>query len=242
MTARIAIFSDVHADVHAVRDALEQIERAGCDVIVCAGDLIDYGLFPEETIDLLDRRKVPCIRGNHDRWAVARDRGETHDTSGWDLSPRAVGFLGRLPTSWSAKLEGVRVVVHHASPRSDMEGIRPEEATIEDARRWLSDAKSDVLLVGHTHRAFAMEVFGGGLIANPGALLRDPANPQEHRERFDDQEMGAIAPIATAGGGTFGILELPAKRFTVHRAADGSEVEIPRSMIGVRDIAGTRDI
>jgi len=46
---RLAVFTDLHADLHALRDALSQIERLHCDAIVCAGDLVDYGVFPEET-------------------------------------------------------------------------------------------------------------------------------------------------------------------------------------------------
>ena len=34
---RLAIVSDVHADVHAPVDALAQAERLGCEVIVCVG-------------------------------------------------------------------------------------------------------------------------------------------------------------------------------------------------------------
>lgn len=43
---RVAFISDVHADVHALRDALASIERLGRDPIVCAGDFVDYGVFP----------------------------------------------------------------------------------------------------------------------------------------------------------------------------------------------------
>ena len=50
---RIALFSDVHADLHALHDALSRIDALRCDLIVCAGDLVDYGLFPEETLELL---------------------------------------------------------------------------------------------------------------------------------------------------------------------------------------------
>jgi len=235
MTTRLAIISDVHADVHAVRDTLAQIERLGCSLVVCAGDLVDYGLFPEETIELLGQRKVPCIRGNHDRWAVARDRGEMRDTSGWDLSPRAVGFLSRLPTSWTATIEGVRVAIHHASPGSDMAGIYPDQFTSDDARRVLDAAQADVLLVGHTHIAFAIELLGGGLVANPGALLRDPAEPQESRAWLYDADSGRFTQGPAPGGGTFGVLDLPSKRFTVHRAVDGTEVDVPRPVIGLHD-------
>jgi predicted phosphodiesterase len=55
--SRLAILSDVHGDLYALRDALVQVERLRCDAIVCAGDLLDYGLFPQETIELLIERR-----------------------------------------------------------------------------------------------------------------------------------------------------------------------------------------
>lgn len=121
----LGILSDVHADLHALRDALAQMERLGCDVAVCAGDLVDWGLFPEQTIALLRESRMPCVRGNHDRWAVR----EGEDASGWDLTSRAVRFLDDLPPSWSRTIEGIRVVVWHARPGSDMDGVYPDDAS-----------------------------------------------------------------------------------------------------------------
>jgi predicted phosphodiesterase len=63
---RLAVITDVHADVHALRDALVQIDDLNIDQVLCCGDLIDYGLFPEETLTLLEEREVVAIRGNHD--------------------------------------------------------------------------------------------------------------------------------------------------------------------------------
>ncbi len=77
-----------------------------------------------------------------------------------------------------------------------------------------------MLLVGHTHRPFALRALGGGLISNPGALLR-----------METVQGGAVH----AGEGTFGLLELPSGRFSVHRASDAAETEIPRLTVGVRD-------
>lgn len=241
---RLAIVSDVHADVYALRDALAQIERLGCDAVVCAGDLVDYGLFPEETLALLRERRIPCIRGNHDRWAIGRGtadqphavaRTQPHDASGWDLSRATLEFLANLPVAWDAVIEGVRVAVRHGTPRSDMEGIYPDQAEPLDVRRWLDEARSDVLVVGHTHLAFALRTLDGGLVANPGALLRDPAEKHEGRAMLYDRDSGKSVPGPAPGGGTFGVLELPTKRFTVHRAIDGEEVEFSVVTAGVND-------
>ena len=196
---RLAIITDIHADVHALRDAFAQIERLGCDQIICAGDLVDYGLFPDETIRLLMERGVPCIRGNHDRWAVEQRQRDRV----WTVSYEAITFLRRLPVSWSARIEGVRVAAYHARPGSDMNGIYgdiPED----DAAAILETAACDVLIVGHTHTAFERRVTGGRLVCNPGCLLRDPAEPMDVPTR-----------------GTFGILELPSTTFTVHSSKTG---------------------
>jgi putative phosphoesterase len=210
---RLAVISDVHADLHALTDALLQIDRLRCDAIVCAGDLVDFGLFPDETLSLLAERRIPTARGNHDRWAVERRASQG---GGWELSKGSRRFLAALPPSYSLEREGVRVAVHHASPRGDMDGIHPQQIDFELAAAHLHQAAADIVLVGHTHIAFALDVEGVGVIANPAALLRDPAD-------------GAENPPAT---GTFGILELPSRRFSVHRANDGEEAEIIRRTLG----------
>jgi putative phosphoesterase len=227
MTTKLAVISDVHADVHAAQDALRQIERMGCEHVVCAGDIVDYGLFPEKTIALLRERRVPCVRGNHDRWAV-KD-GDDYDATGFDLSRRALAFLAALPPRWDAVLDGVRVAVRHGTPKSDMVGVDPRLAFGPDGRRWLAEADdADVLLVGHTHLAFALRVAGGKLIANPGALLRDPTHQPERYATVYDPDSGKLVPAPPIEGGTFGVLRLPEKAFTVHRATDGQEVDVLR--------------
>jgi putative phosphoesterase len=225
MTTKLAVISDVHADVHALRDALARVGEMGCDVVVCAGDLVDYGLFPEGTLALLAERRIPCVRGNHDRWATAADG---YDTTGFDLTGKAMAWLKALPTGWNRTIDGVRVAVRHGTPGSDMTGIDSRRARESEAHQWLAEANADVLLVGHTHVPFALRVAGGGLIANPGALLRDPAHQPEPDATFYDPTTGKFAPAPPIDGGTFGVLRLPEKTFTVHRAADGREVDVLR--------------
>ena len=219
MTFRLAVLSDVHGDVHALTDALRHIDAMACDAIVCAGDVVDYGLFPNETLALLAARGIPTVRGNHDRWALEASKGAGGGE--WTLTKASRRFLEGTLRWWTLEGEGVRVEVHHGSPRGDMDGIIPPNAPRHrlelDAPRPPLNANAmlrgaDVLLCGHTHLAFAMR-FGARLIANPGALLRDPAE-------------GADNPPAT---GTFGVLELPSLVFTVHRARDGAAVPILRS-------------
>ncbi|CAN5905948.1 metallophosphoesterase family protein [soil metagenome] len=196
---KLAVISDVHADVHALRDALKQIDAMRCDRIVCCGDLIDYGLFPEETLDLLQERGIPTIRGNHDRWAIK----DSADLSGWDLTRGSMAYLDGLPSTLRFGFDGLRVVLWHARPQSDMKGI-PSDATEGELWELLDEAEADVLIVGHTHVPVTRHLSDGRLFMNPGALLRDPAPGTD-----------VSAP------GTFGVLDSLSRKFTVKRAVDG---------------------
>jgi predicted phosphodiesterase len=151
-------------------------------------------LFPEETIRVLRERRIPTIRGNHDRWAISEGR----DNSGSDLTDAAVAFLEGLPASWTRTIDEVRVAVWHARPCSDMNGIYPDASTTE-LGALLDGAECDVLVVGHTHPAFARFV-GRWLVCNPGGLPRDPAQPMDGAMLFD-RASGRFAPTPALSGG-----------------------------------------
>lgn len=71
----------------------------------------------------------------------------------------------------------------------------------------LDEAGADILLVGHTHGPFIRRLENGGIVANPGALLRDPG-----------------PGVAVMTPGTFAILDVARREWSVRRAKDGSRV------------------
>ena len=69
-------------------------------------------------------------------------------------------------------------------------------------------------------------------VVNPGALLRQPGSSAPMPVRFHPRRR-VFVEDAQAPRGTFGVLDLPSKRFTLHLAADGSELPIPVVKTGV---------
>ena len=66
---RVAVCTDAHANLPALRAALTAIDRLGVDAIYHTGDLIGIGPYPAECLDLLLRRAdARCLMGNHDAW------------------------------------------------------------------------------------------------------------------------------------------------------------------------------
>lgn len=221
---RIGIISDVHADARTLREALELMARMECDNILCAGDLVNYGQQPEEVIAILREHGVACIQGNHDRWTI--DPILSPDAE-MKFSTGTLEFLKTLPKSWSASIDGVSIAMRHGSSKSDMDGIHPDQVAGIELKRELEQADADVFIVGHTHIPFRL-LTRRGIVINPGALLRETGPGREDEVYVYDPAVRKMVPVKGTGGGTFGVLELPAKRFTVRRASDGSEVEIVR--------------
>jgi putative phosphoesterase len=199
---RLAVISDLHADLPMLEAALRHARAMECDLVVCAGDLVDGGVQADETIARLVAKGIPTIRGNHDRCAIQRGGALMPGSLPLRLSDASMRFIDELPLSWEMEADGARIVMWHASPGDDMRGIEPDQVTRPELEGWLAQAKADVLLVGHTHAHFALHV-GDALVANPGALWSGAYKGQR------------------VAGGKLGVLELPARRFRVYDAASG---------------------
>lgn len=80
---RLALISDVHANVPAIASVLEAIRREAPDVVVCLGDLVGYNAEPSEVIGLIRDLGGPVVVGNHDR-----DASQPGATPGTNASAR----------------------------------------------------------------------------------------------------------------------------------------------------------
>jgi putative phosphoesterase len=228
--ARVAIISDVHADLHALQDALGMIDALGCDRVVCAGDLVDYGLFPEEALLLVRERKILCVRGNHDRWAVSSggslsqgQDGVGVDATSCDLSQAALDFLGSLPPTLRIEIDGTRFLVVHARPGSDMNGIYEDEPSSTVLDGWFEDCKADVLVVGHTHAPLMRRADSGGLVLNPGTLMREARYGPEGGPVFDPAAGRFVRRERELG--TFGVFDTETRDFRIMRPAGHRSTE-----------------
>ncbi len=63
---QIAIIADLHANLEATLAVFREIDRRKPDKIVCLGDLTGYNANPNEVVDIIRDREIPCIMGNHD--------------------------------------------------------------------------------------------------------------------------------------------------------------------------------
>jgi predicted phosphodiesterase len=168
---RVAVISDIHANLHALEAVLEAIDADPPDEMWCLGDLVGYGPRPNEVVEEVRRRAKVCLVGNH-------DLGVTGALDLDEFAPDAVvaarwtqtvlldehrAFLESL--SPQAKLDGAEL--YHASPRDPVWEYVISEETARDA---LESTVAPLVLVGHSHVALAIGLSGSTL---DGALAPD---------------------------------------------------------------------
>ena len=125
---RLAIISDIHGNLEALRAVLDDISEQDIDQVYCLGDVIGYGPDPCACIDLCYDFGL-CLLGNHDNGALFDPEGFssgaeraifwTREQIENDASDNRArwSFLAKLPRTHR---EGDLMFVH-GSPRS---GIR----------------------------------------------------------------------------------------------------------------------
>lgn len=181
---RLAIISDIHGNLPALKTVLEDIETRAIDQVICLGDLVDFAPWPNEVINLIRSQKIMTIMGNHDE-RIALDQpivplakhsaAETHDRNRAINHSKEVvtadnkQYLASLPRKIMLQFEDITLFCTHASPESIDEYLYEDEDDLLAQR--LQDSDADVLIVGHTHFSFIKDIAGKKVI-NAGSVGR----------------------------------------------------------------------
>ena len=71
--SRIALISDIHANLPALEAVMKDIEQLQCNAVYCLGDVVGYNANPSECLEFIRSRQIPTVRGNHDEEAIGED-------------------------------------------------------------------------------------------------------------------------------------------------------------------------
>jgi predicted phosphodiesterase len=74
---KLALISEIHANLEALQATLDDIAPHSVDRIVCLGDIVGYNTKPQECIALLREVQAVCVAGNHDRAVCGQITTET---------------------------------------------------------------------------------------------------------------------------------------------------------------------
>ncbi len=146
---RIAILSDVHANLPALEAVLADIKRAGVDARYVLGDLVGYAPWPNEVIERLRAERIGVVMGNYDD-GTGFDRDECgcaytdpaekalgDHSFAWTKSHATDGnraWLRTLASEIRFEADGHRFLLVHGSPRRMNEYLYPDKPDATFAR------------------------------------------------------------------------------------------------------------
>jgi diadenosine tetraphosphatase ApaH/serine/threonine PP2A family protein phosphatase len=161
---RVAVISDIHANLHALEAVLETIDADPPDELWCLGDLVGYGPRPNEVMEIVRERAGRSLVGNHDLGVLGQldleeFTPEAAAVARWTrtvlLDENRVYLEGLEP---QAKVE--RAELFHASPRDPVwEYVISEETALAA----LEATIAPLVLVGHSHVALSISLANGEL-------------------------------------------------------------------------------
>jgi len=169
MNTRLAIISDIHANLEAFEAVLNHIASQSVDRILCLGDIVGYNADPEACIALCQENHIFCLSGNHD--VAARDQIPLDNFSEtaalairWTrqhLSEENRHFLRQLPVFHRA--DDHYLLMHGSLLHPDRYLFFPSEAQqdFETMRVLYPDIRLGFL--GHTHQPRVFTDAGGNV-------------------------------------------------------------------------------
>jgi putative phosphoesterase len=179
---KIAVITDLHANLPALRTALKAIHKEGCDVVFHTGDAIAIGPYPAECIDLLlDTPNIQFVSGNHEAYFVDglpdplpnwMSDGEVQHQH-WTrkrLGSQLRSALAQWPYTVECEFEGIKTVFVHYGLRSSGQDFVPiiRHPTVADLDEMFERHSARLVFYGHTHSS--SDIQGKARYVNPGSL------------------------------------------------------------------------
>ena len=169
---KIALFSDIHANLPALVAFFADVEKRSPDAIYCLGDLVGYNIWPNEVVDEIRKRNIPTIAGNYD-FGIGRTSDDCGCAYKTDLE-KANGavsisftneivkeehrkYLRTLPAhikvEFQLNYDKLNLLLVHGSPRKINEYLF-EDRDEKSLLRIMEQADADIMCFGHTHKPY----------------------------------------------------------------------------------------
>jgi putative phosphoesterase len=169
---KIALFSDIHANLPALEAFFKSVEAQKPDAIYCLGDLVGYNIWPNEVINEIRKRGIPTIAGNYDQGMglMSDDCGCAYKTepekdmgkisisyTNSVLLPDERRYLRTLPSHIKVEFQlnhdKLNLLLVHGSPRRINEYLF-EDREEKSMLRIMEDSDADIMCFGHTHKPY----------------------------------------------------------------------------------------
>jgi len=176
---KLAILSDIHANIDGLHAVLEAASKAGAEKLVLCGDYIGYYYAPSETWSALSEWPYIAIRGNHEvmlakavkdidyRIEIQQRYGSGIEYALDALSNEVLDHLINLPDQTEFLQDGNRYLLCHGSPWDPDAYLYPDTPIPAIYVELIKQYK--VIFMGHTHYPM-LRNYDQCRLVNPGSV------------------------------------------------------------------------
>ncbi|WP_224999057.1 metallophosphoesterase [Cesiribacter sp. SM1] len=157
---RVLIFGDVHGNLIALEKML-QVAGPEADMVISHGDVVNYGPWSNECVQLLESVECTCLMGNHETYYIEGSYPGENKVAKAFFSHCYPRFSQKeLITAWGNAVEVGDFQVQHTVnnqyvfPDTDIDELQLERNYI----------------IGHSHHQFAATSAEGKKLINTGSV------------------------------------------------------------------------
>jgi len=181
---QIAIISDIHGNLEALKSTLQDIEKRNIDKIICLGDTIAKGVHPKECLKLVKENCEVVIQGNTDRYFSKEYKNieelpeQEQKRIKWNqslITEEDRKYLLTLPFCYEFYMSGSLVRLFHATPTVNNKAIINVDNLETKFQMFLPSENTytqnvaDVVIYGHIHHPYMDKIYNKTLI-NVGSV------------------------------------------------------------------------
>lgn len=181
---KIAIISDIHGNLEALKATLKDMEKRNVDRIICLGDTIAKGIHPKECLDLIKENCEIVLQGNCDAHFsmehehIDKTSEQEQKRIKWNqslINKEDREYLLKLPFCYEFYMSGSLVRLFHATPTVNnkailnVDSIETKYQMFLPSKNTVSQMKADVVIYGHIHHPYMDKIYNKTLI-NVGSV------------------------------------------------------------------------
>jgi predicted phosphodiesterase len=150
---KYAVIADIHGNLDAFQVVLEDARAQKCTHYCCVGDVVGYGGYPKECLDIVRAMNMPCVKGNHDEYCSSEEDLEGFNPHAAEAVIWTRKQLTEDDRKWLRDLKYIRLVASFSMVH----------ATLDQPERWgyvfdklmaaasFTYQNTGVCFFGHTH-------------------------------------------------------------------------------------------
>ena len=166
---KIAIFTDIHGNLPALKSILEDIKKNNIERIICLGDIVGLGPKSKECLDLIKDNNIEMVLGNNELniiygtqidKSIEEEEKKHYDWIRDTLNNDDITFLSNCKYKIEENINGFKFLFEHFLIRNTEEKLPFYSLDIlknNEVTKIIENLDYNYIFIGHEHRNFEIE-------------------------------------------------------------------------------------